>query len=315
MALTDGSATHDAIAHGLATKDWAAAIEVADARFDADLQQSVLLPEELPSMENHRKTVHAMVEAFRGGFEGEDYQIIQPECQFDVELPGTRHNCIFVHWIDKRDAVPTIQLGPPPPEAILAKVVQRCSCRDCEVSHRLVGKTDAIVVWRHNIWLLEHKTTAILGAQFWDQFLLDLQPTTYCYGVWKSIKYRPSGVIVNALFKPSEKQVNAWTKGKGTVKDYVRYEREPFLRNIEDLERVEQQYIDICDEWEERIVSGKWPMSNIRTVCLSYNRRCDFHGACMAHELENSLDSLNSRLVDYVDNKLVEIQTRLKGDK
>lgn len=318
MNLTDGSAVHHGIAVGLATKDWQSAYEAAGEKFEEEAAGSTLLEEERPMLNDHKKLVLALVELFEKGFRGEDYQIIQPECSFDVELPDTQHNCPWVHWFEMSDpAGSEPRLGPPPPEMILAGRVVKCTCRKCYVSHRLVGKTDAIVAWRNNIWLLEHKTTAIMGQQFWDQFLLDLQPTTYVYGVYRALGIRPSGVVVNALYKPSEKQVQSWARGKAGVgvKDYIKYEREPFLRSKEDLERVEQQYIDICDEWEDRMFSGKWPLSNIRTVCLSYNRRCDFHGACMAHEAEGTLDSLGVRKQDYVNDKLVQIQQQIKETK
>jgi hypothetical protein len=166
-----------------------------------------------------------------------------------------------------------------------------------------------LVAWRNNIWLLEHKTSAILGNQFWDQFLLDIQPTTYLYGIWKSLAIRPSGFIVNALYKPSEKQVQSWTKSRGKVEDYVKYEREAFLRTPEDLLRCEQQYVEICDEWEERMLSGRWGMSNVRTVCLAYNRKCDFHHMCMAHDSEGTIEGFGQdKALDYVELKMLDWQ-------
>src|SRR5262249_10094790 len=130
---------------------------------------------------------------------------------------------------------------------------------------------------------------------------------------WKSVGIKPSGIVVNALVKPSEAQVASWNKkrvtGKLGVKDYIRGEREPFLRTTEDLLRVENQYREICDEWEDRIVSGRWPLSNIKTTCLSYNRRCDYHGMCLEHDSANSIEALGTRREDYVDEKyLVQIQ-------
>lgn len=317
IALTDGGAVHEAIAVGLATKDWEEALAVARVKFDKDVADTFLLEEERPLIEQHWNLVTALTRVFAKGFEGESYQVIQPECAFDVELPVSGHHCVFVHWRDIDDP-PEYQprLGPPPPDFILSKRVVRCRCQKCYVSHRLVGKTDAIVAWRNNIWLLEHKTTAMLGAQFWDSFLLDLQPTTYLYGIKRSLNVRPSGFVLNALYKPSEAQVKNWTKGRGgQIADYVKYEREVFLRTPEDLERVEAQYIEIADEWEERIVSGRWPMSNIKTVCLQYNRKCDFMGACLAHDKDGSLEGFQEKARDYVEEKLTETQKLIQVQK
>lgn len=316
--LVDGGALHDGIAAGLASKDWQVGKNAARARFDREKHTVTLLPEEQYLLDDHWDLIETMLEVFRSGYEGETYEVLQPECQFDVVLPGTTHRCVFIHWYDLEEGV--VKHGTPPPEKILGKHVERCPgyggyCNgECRVPHRLVGKTDAVVSWKGNIWLLEHKTSAIKGAQFWDQFLLDIQPTTYIYGIWKSLGLRPRGFVVNGIFKPSEYQVAAWNKrrkyGSATgVKDYIEYERQAFLRTEEDLQRVEAQYIDLCDEWEERIVNGRFPMSNIRGNCLAYNRLCDFHHACMSHEQDGSLSSLATRAQDYVDDKLVKICT------
>jgi hypothetical protein len=318
MNLTDGGAAHLAIAHGLATKDWDAGLVEARKQFDLDIASSAILPEEQALAEDHWDLIKTMVTALREGFEGEDYQIIQPECEFDVELPDSRHHCIFIHWFDIDDAESAEpRVGPPDPISILEKRVVQCQCEACYVPHRLVGKTDALVAWKNNIWLQDHKTTAILGQQFFDGFLLDRQLTTYMYGVWRATSVRPSGFIINAIYKPSEAQVAGWNKkrksGALQQKDYVRYEREAFLRSPEDLMRCEAQYIDLCNEWEERIISGRWPMSDIKTMCMSYNRRCDYFDMCLDHDSENSMEGLvNKAKTDYVEDKLVILQGERK---
>lgn len=309
-ALLDGGAFHEGVAVGLATKDWQAAIKAADVKFNAEVAASTILPEELALAANHRGLVHAMLREFRKGYETEQYTVIQPECNFDVELPGSMHHCVFVHhrlWNEDKSFVQdAIREGTPDPEHVLAGRVIRCDCPVCLVPHRLVGKTDAIVAWNNLVWLLEHKTTAILGQQFWDGFQLDSQPRTYVYGIYKSLGFRPTGVLVNAIYKPTEKQVAGWGRGAKKIEDYIRYEREPFLFTQEDLEEVEEDYIDLCNEWEDRVVSGRWPKSNLKSICMSYNRRCDFYSACMAHDKEGSLE-IGERPRDYVDIKVEEL--------
>lgn len=318
MNLTDGGAAHIAIAHGLATKDWDAGLAEARKQFDLDVKASTILPEEQQLAEDHWDLIKTMVQVLREGFEGEAYEIIQPECEFDVELPGSQHQCIFIHWYDKDDDLTGVpRSGPPDPISILEGRVVGCRCPECRVSHRLTGKTDALVAWKNNIWLQDHKTTAILGQQFFDGFLLDRQLTTYMYGVWRATSVRPSGFIINAIYKPSEAQVAGWNKKRKTgilqQKDYVRYEREAFLRSPEDLLRCEAQYIDLCNEWEERIIAGRWPMSDIKTMCMSYNRRCDYFGMCLAHDDDNSIEGLAPKpKLDYVEEKLVVLQQQRK---
>lgn len=330
MNLVDGGAFHAGVAAGLASKDWEQARKLAHEEFrKRDRGVEITLPGEEFLEEDHLDLVDAMLDCYRENYEEVEYQVIQPECSFDVELPDSKHHCLFIHHglpRGSRSDPPVYSEefidyynGPPREEDVLGGKVMRCPCPACFVPHRLVGKTDAVVMWTfggsRGLWLLEHKTTAVMGPQFWDQFLLDIQPTIYLYGIWKSLGIRPAGVVVNGIWKPSESQVAAWNKKRKSgqsskPRDYIKYERQPFVRTLEDLERLEKQMIDICDEWEIRMLMGKWPMSNVRTTCISYNRKCDFHGLCMSHDQPELIQLMARRPLDYVDEKQQQQQEK-----
>jgi hypothetical protein len=321
MNLVDGSASHTGIAAGMATRNWTQAKEKARECFEANVKESNLLPEEDYLKEQHWKVVDRIIDVYREGFEKEVYQVIQPECEFLVEIPGTEHNDITMHW---RDIDDNEHWDCPTAEDIIRGVrpahygITSVNCK-CYQPHRLTGKTDAIVYWNGNIWLLEHKTTALSGQQFWSQWQLDIQPTAYIYGIWRSGLPRPRGFVLNALIKPSEGQVAGWNnrrKDPSTAKnisDYIKYEREAFFRSEEDLTRVEQTIIAVADDWESSILKGYqkgFYMSPVPGACVAYNRLCDFHGACLSHDSEDALAAVGKRERDYVDEartKLVQI--------
>lgn len=324
MNLVDGSATHQGIATGMATRNWSQAQDKARECFETNVKESNLLPEEDYLKEQHWKVVERILEVYREGFEKEVYQVIQPECEFLIDLPGTEHNDITMHW---EDAYGNTHWGMPSPEDIINGVFnphrhdldgQSQVCK-CWQPHKLTGKTDAIVHWNGNIWLLEHKTTSLAGQQFWNQWQLDIQPTAYIYGIWKSIGLRPRGFVLNALIKPSEGQVAGWNKrrkyGEPTsIADYIKYEREAFLRSEEDLARVESTISAVADDWEAAILKGYdkgFYMSPVPGACVAYNRLCDFHAACTSHDSPESLASVGTRDLDYVDEarqKLIQIE-------
>jgi len=192
-------------------------------------------------------------------------------------------------------------------------------CR-CYQPHRLVGKTDAVVSWNNNIWLDEYKTTSISGQQFWDQWQMDVQPTIYIWGIWKSLGIRPRGFLLNAINKPSEGQLASYNSRRKNgppkeMSDYIGYSREAFLRTEQDLQRVENLMREICNEWEEEVMSGSDRMSHKTPFqinpgghsCMSYNRKCDYWSSCMAHDDPNELEALSKRQEDYVDQKLVQL--------
>lgn len=336
MNLVDGQALHSAVAYGLATRDWNGSFERARAQFDTDKQAVTVLPEQSYLFDQHWGVVEKMVEIYRDNYASEEYQIIQPECEFDVQLPNTMHNCIWMHWLDRENEVDV--WGPPPAEKILAGQVgsphyiddekfkrpfvrealeksygrepQSCPCWQ---PHRLVGKTDALIKWGGNLWLLEHKTSSIQGEQYWAQWEIDPQPTAYIYGLWKQLGIRPRGFILDAVYKPSEAQVAAYNKNRkyGPAKqitDYMGYERRPYLRTEEDLAAIERMFISLCDEWEERIVQGRFQRTfNVSGSCLAYNRKCDYWGMCLTGDAQGEIDVLETTKPDYVTEKLVQI--------
>lgn len=330
MNLVDGSAVHQGIATGMATRDWAKAKERARESFEENVKESNLLPEENYLKDQHWKVVARILEVYQEGFGKENYQVIQPECEFTVAIEGTEHNDITMHWLDNEGNehwdCPTAEdiiRGVRDPHMIRGMVhdvhnsTQSCKCWQ---PHRLTGKTDAILYWNGNIWLSEHKTTALSGQQFWSQWTLDIQPTAYIYGIWKSGLPRPRGFVLNALVKPSEGQVAGWNKSRKDhtqdkdIAHYIKYEREAFLRTEEDLSRVEQTIIAVADDWEAAILKGYnrgFYMSPVPGACVAYNRLCDFHAACVSHDSQNALDAIGERTRDYVDEartSLIQIQ-------
>lgn len=315
FSLIDGAAMHRGIAYGLAKKDWLRAVEVAREGFEEDKKRIQALPEEEAYIfNNHWTLVEKLISVYAENFSESEFQVIQPECEFDVVLPATHHNCVWLHWYHKSEK--EWHWGTPSAEAILAKQVVPCDLgSDCQCwqPHRLVGRTDALVLWNRALWLFEHKSSSIEGEQFWAQFRLALQPTIYIYGIWKHLGLKPNGVLVNLITKPTENQVAAYNQkrkygeAKGVV-DYVKYSREAFLRSDADLERVETQMINLCNEWEERIISGSWPLSNIPQICVQYNSLCHFHGMCCSHDSPADIESLEHGDDNYyVDVKLRQL--------
>lgn len=308
--LVDGGAMHAGIAYGLATKDWEGAKAVAVDEFEKRVTEMGASLEYEVLAHHHKELVVEMVKAYEEGFRGQDVQVIQPECKFVVQLKDSWHNDITTHWqYEGQDCWSNdvmhrsedmiqhkrLALGGPTAEMILSGGVRSphptpdSGC-ECWQPHRVVGTTDAIVRWRGNLWLLEHKSTSIQGEVFWKQFRLDLQPTVYLLGISRKLGITPAGFIINAINKPSAAQVANWNnkrKDKSVVKtekDYISYAREPFLRTEKDLQRMEKDLVELGEEWEWRVLKGRFSMSNTRGICTMFRRTCSFHAACIDHD-------------------------------
>lgn len=324
MNMSGGSAFHKGVALGLSTRDW----QEADREMRLTLTQERLvsapLPEEQPLWEQYEELLRAMLALYRLNYEQEQYQVVQPECEFTVPLEGTEHNCIWLHHYELQSQerggpVPEVEekWGAPSAEAITERrvwpphVTPDPSC-PCWQPHRFTGRADAIVMWQGALWLLEHKTTSILGQQFWDEWLLNIQPTGYIWGVGKALGIQPRGFVINAIYRPSENQLRGWNDRRKSgpsksIVDYIKFEREAFTRTQEDLDYFEQQTKWICDEWEERMISGRWPQSNVQGSCMLYNRLCDFHPSCISHASPESLEGFLVKDDDYVEEQTQQL--------
>src|SRR5580658_195008 len=322
-SLLDGGAVHSIIAKGLATRDWDYALEAGHKEFLKSVEVSTIPPEEAFTIEANWELVSAMTMIFKAEYENEGYQVLQPECEFDLPLPGSEHSCVWLHWLDKQGGE---HFSPPGVEDILNGNVRdphegggREACH-CWQPHRFVGRADAIMLWNGIPCLHEYKPTRIKGELFWDAFELDLQITAYMYGVERATGLRPRSAVVAALFRPSEKQVANWNQMRKfgqakTVKDYLGYERRVFMRTQEDLARVEHTLVQLCQEWEWRILNNQFRMSPTKNTCISYGRRCDFHACCMSHDDPTELGLMFNRLPqgwreqkhNYVDVKLEQL--------
>lgn len=316
FSLADGTAAHAGIAEGLAKKDWELANTAAKTAFDSDVTKMNLLPGEEFVAEDNWELTQAMIKLYRENYETEDIVMVQPEAEFEVPLTNQTHHCVFKHWQKRSTGAQVYR--PPTAEEILGHEVthgdiQHCQ-GGCHTPHMVCGKIDGIFLWKGQLWIMDHKTTAQYPASWWPQWKLNYQPTIYMYGAMKALGIRPRGFIINAIFRPSDKQVTAWNakRKSGTLKvvDYLKYEREPFLRSNEDIERARREFVAKADEWEWRIVNGNFPLSPPpQQACFSYNRECEFMPLCTNHDSPDTLEGFSDRgEYDYVEKSLYQIQ-------
>lgn len=259
------------------------------------------LKEEKVLGEVNIRLVRNMIKAYGEHYLNENYQVLAPEVSFRVALPNTEHHCWYFHKLlfpddpcaegyDKHGRLePGIYKG-------THEQLEKKFCVDprCRHPHYLVGTTDAIIQWNKAIWLQEHKTTAydLFGdtpqAKNWiANWQLSTQASTYIYGIWKSLKIRPHGVLLNVVIKPRKNAVNP----------VFNFYREAFLRTEEQLLGFEREVSLLADDYENRMRTNtvwKNPHS-----CFNYNRRCDFHKSCVSGELQR--EAYVQRSPDYVN--------------
>jgi hypothetical protein len=257
-----GGAYHDGLAQFFATGNIVSAIFHAEAKYREGYakQEAFILPEERPMIERQVTWLTNSLAEFAKHYAAQDIQVIQPEVEFCVPLPGTEHHCSFFHQI-----LHPGEGGFP----------YTCADPRCVQPHYFRGKTDAVVSWLGRMWLFEHKTEARTGDGFFTKFLLDFQPTGYLYGIRQSIGLRPAGFVLNIIKKPN-------AAFKGDPLSVVGFEREVYVRSDADLDRFETQLASLADDYEEAAFNPRKVYMNTKS-CMNWNRKCDYHDVCLNH--------------------------------
>lgn len=256
-----GGAYHKGLAHFFATDDMTGAVFVAEEEYRKryEEQEAFILPEERPLIERQVVWLTNSLAEFAKHYKAGDIQVIQPEVEFTVPLPGTEHHDKFFHKI------------------LYGDLANNDNCRDerCWQPHYFRGKTDAVVEWNGKIWLFEHKTEARTGDTYFIKFLLDFQPTGYIYGIQKSLGIRPAGFVLNIIKKPN-------SAFKGDPLTVIGFEREVYIRTDDDLKRFESDLASLADDFEAAFFDPRKVYLNTKS-CTNWGRKCDFHDICMSH--------------------------------
>lgn len=139
-----------------------------------------------------------------------------------------------------------------------------CSfCKDAREPIEYGGIFDGIVQHHHNFYILEHKTTSVMGAKFWDQFKPNNQITGYIWAA-RSLTDKPvSGCLINAIaiYKASPS----------------RFERNFTVREDEEIAEWIANVHAVCQEIVDHRRRAWWPM---RTMACTLYSKCEYYDVC-----------------------------------
>ncbi len=131
------------------------------------------------------------------------------------------------------------------------------------VSYYLTGKVDLTVRWNGMTYIMDHKTTSMLGGSFFKQFHPSLQLDGYAYAV-KDIFGECDGVLINAILVAKTKQT---------------FERDIFSKTEEDLELYVENALQIMWEIEQAKKADRYVINT--DACTLYGE-CPYLELCQA---------------------------------
>jgi hypothetical protein len=275
------------------TADVNEAMDATEKRMRERYSKSLILPEEQPDIERNILWARHAVAQWAENYDRADFRVLMPEVKGCVPIPGTEHHCWFAHRLVRPNvsydacyddwALGPLQSEKPP----------------CHQPHYLAFKTDGIIEMYKVIYLLEQKTTAKLGNDFWMKFQLDAQVRGYCYGVWKATGIIVNGVLINAIVKHSKQITLNGVKKYQLDPTNVGFEREPILVTMKDMLDFEKEFVQLANDYELAYRTNN--IYKNTGACFNYNRKCEYFDLCKRDQQQLE-GEFKPREADYVQD-------------
>jgi hypothetical protein len=163
-----------------------------------------------------------------------------------------------------------------------------------DVSVIYMGRIDLPVLWDDQVFILDHKTTSMLGQGFWDDLRVSPQQIGYAWAFWKLTGRCPAGFCVNAIrtkqapVKPKN-GIDAWWSEC--------YERSKEFLSIDQYNEWEENLIKLVEEYLFHENKSYFPMKK-KWCCGKYGR-CQYYEVCTTNRESRDM-MLQSSM--YVDN-------------
>lgn len=148
-----------------------------------------------------------------------------------------------------------------------------------------IGRIDKIIEWDKTVWVVDHKTTSQLGAQYTKMAEPNAQFTGYVWAARK-LGYNARGIIVDALLT-----------AKGLLQSGSRAKLTPLLRydsyrSEEIIAEWEKEFMNTLSHLRDCELFNIWPMTGQFSGACTYYGECPYRRVCM----EN--DSLRERILE-----------------
>jgi hypothetical protein len=207
----------------------------------------------------------------------EEFDVLTVDGKRLVELPFavplgtvTLPEPLTCNSLELPDNVDVAQwLATPPKDRVRGAIVARTLT---EIPIMWTGLIDMVVKWRNAYWLLDHKTTSMMGPTYYEQFKLASQFNGYAYALQRALNLTVDGVIVNvlAIRKPTVKGT-----GKGTT-----FEKQGLPIRRDQIDEWQVNTLGLLGQFLTTLATGREPLMHNQACRTKWQRNCDYLGVC-----------------------------------
>lgn len=137
-----------------------------------------------------------------------------------------------------------------------------------EINIVWIGKIDAIVEWEGRYWILDHKTTSILGPSYFFAFENSNQMFGYCYAASDLLQTPVLGAIINVMAIRRETKT-----GKSTE-----FARQRFEYSSDRISEWKTNTLTVLESWFNLFPAAVFPMHT--PACQGKFGQCEYFEVC-----------------------------------
>ena len=169
------------------------------------------------------------------------------------------------------------------------------------------GRIDLPVSVGGQTFVVDHKTTSILGPSFFERMKMSAQQKGYCWAFEQLTDVSVSGYIINAIRtkEPPAYVMYNTKQGKYTPESWWQesLQRERFLLKPGELDEWKRNTIALVEEFFHHYQSGYMPMKT--TWCTQFGR-CPYFDVCSMAEEDRGVMLASGMFTDNVWSPLKE---------
>jgi hypothetical protein len=145
------------------------------------------------------------------------------------------------------------------------------------------GRIDLPVMWEGGLYIIDHKTTSMLGSQFFERNSMSAQQRGYVWAFQKLTGMKANGYCINALRTKEpplyiSDPVKAVPKGQSPEKWWSEsFARERYFTNEDTLTEWWENTVELIHEFFWHYHRGVMPMKT--AWCTQYGR-CQYYDVC-----------------------------------
>jgi PD-(D/E)XK nuclease superfamily protein len=262
-ALGFGSCLHEGLAVWYRTGDLGKALIAINDKWPPDMP--------VDDFRTKEKCVSVMIQ-YAKQYAHESWQVVGMPDNPVVEIPFTLDSGMYLPCAECWNLADTDPYEP--------------LCRNCNAPKEPIeygGIYDLLVEFGGNLYVVDHKSTSMMGSGYFNQFKPNNQMTGYIWAASQMSGKKVNGAIINAIgiYKT------------GTTK----FEREITSRSPLAIEAWKLNVYHECVQIKQHERDGFWPM---RTGACTQYGLCEYHSV---HSLDHPVEQQKRLETDYVRDK------------